>query len=43
MSEIKLNLDQSQIDFPNDFEVFGFKDDSAMVKEALPRFQNEPG
>jgi len=41
MSIIPLELEQTDIDFLNDHKFFGFKDNSAMLKEALKRLKNE--
>lgn len=39
--KIKLELDQSSIDFLNNYEAFGFKDKKAMIKKALNCLKNQ--
>ncbi len=39
MSQIKVSLEPTQIDFLNNFPAFGFKDRSAMIRSAIDQLQ----
>ena len=39
MLQAKFSLEESQIDFVNNYKRLGFKDKSTMVREALKRFK----
>ncbi len=41
MLQTKISLEESQAHFLNNFEKFGFKNKSAMVREAIERFKKE--
>ena len=40
MLQAKFSLKEAQADFLKDFEAYGFKDKSAMLRAAIDHFQN---
>jgi len=41
MLQLKFTLEESQATFLNNFKLFGFKNKSSLVREALERFKTE--
>jgi hypothetical protein len=41
MQQAKFSVEQTQIDFLNNYRVYGFKDKSSMVRAALNRLKEE--
>ena len=41
MLQAKFSVEETQVQFLNDFKLYGFKDKSAMLREAIERFKKE--
>ncbi len=41
MLQAKFRVDETQAQFLNDFKVYGFKDKSSMLREAIAHFKKE--
>ncbi len=41
MLQAKFSVEESQVQFLNNFTVYGFKDKSAMLREAIEHFKKE--
>ncbi len=41
MLQAKFSVEETQVQFLNDFKRYGFKDKSAMLREAIERFKKE--
>ena len=41
MLQAKFSAEETQVQFLNDFKLYGFKDKSAMLREAIERFKKE--
>ena len=41
MLQAKFSVEETQVQFLNDFKLYGFKDKSAMLREAIERFKKD--
>ena len=41
MLQAKFSVEETQVRFLNDFKLYGFKDKSAMLREAIERFKKD--
>jgi len=41
MQQVKVSIDEKQIDFLNNYHTYGFKDKSSLVRKAIDYFKQE--
>ncbi len=41
MQQVKISLEHEQLEFLNQFNLYGFRDKSALVREAIKRLRSE--
>ncbi|MCL5267118.1 MAG: hypothetical protein M1469_03315 [Bacteroidetes bacterium] len=41
MQQVKISIDEEQVDFLNEHQSFGFKDKSSLVRKAIDHFRKE--
>jgi len=41
MQQVKISIDDKQVDFINNYHSFGFKDKSSLIRKAIDNFKHE--
>ena len=41
MQQVKISIDEKQVDFVNNYSFYGFKDKSSLIRKAIDHFRHE--